>query len=143
MLSGTKKVLLVAGAFFSLGLIAWPGCATPPLPSSRKPILSRKTEDFRSLKTKPMNRSEVVARLGEPDVYYPGLRVACYRINEVTKRNLWLFLGVIPLNVEKTRGGFEVAFIKFDEQERVERFDVEIAPGRGLDAAAAKWAARK
>jgi hypothetical protein len=143
------KALLVGGAFCAVALMIWPGCATPPLPSSRKPIASRKTTDFKFLKSGQASRSEIVSKLGEPDAYFADLRVGCYRINEVTKRKLWLCLFVIPINVETIPGALEVAFIEFDEQDRAHRFAIDTGfygyPDRdqGLRNAAQKWVAIK
>ena len=103
--------------------MVWPGCTTPPIRSSRKPILSRKKEDFAFPKSPAPSRSEIVGKLGEPDAWLPELRVACYKVNEVTRRNLELFV-VIPVNVWKRPGYVDVAFIEFDESDHVRRSGV-------------------
>ncbi len=82
MRAKTKTVLVLGAVIFTIGMIVWPGCATPPLPSIRKPISSRKKEDFAFPKSSPQSRSEIVSKVGEPDEYFPDLRVACYRIND-------------------------------------------------------------
>ena len=120
MRSKTKTALLVSAVLWVVAMMVWPGCATPPLRSSRTPILSRKKEDFAFPKSPPLSRSEIVGKVGEPDAWLPELRVACYRVNEVTKRNLELFV-VIPVNVWKRPGYVDVAFIEFDESDHVRR----------------------
>ena len=101
-------------------MVVWPGCTPWPGPSSRTPILSRKKDDFAFRKPPPLSRSEVVAKVGEPDAWFPDLRVACYRVNEVTKRDMLVFV-VIPIYVEKKPGYVDVAFIEFDENDHVRR----------------------
>jgi len=139
--------LLAGGTLCALALMIWPGCATPPLPSSRKPIASRKTTDFKFLKSGQASRSEIVGKLGEPDAYFTELGVGCYRINEVTKRRLWLCLFVIPVNVETHPGALDVAFIEFDEQDRARRFAISTGfygqNREGLHIAATAWQATK
>jgi len=120
MRSKAKAALLVSAVLWVVAMMVWPGCTTPPLKSSRKPILSRKKEDFAFPKSPPPSRSEIVGKFGEPDAWLPELRVACYRVNEVTKRNLELFV-VIPVNVWKRPGYVDVAFIEFDESDHVRR----------------------
>ena len=139
-----KTALLVSAVLWVVAMMVWPGCATPPLPSSRKPILSRKKEDFAFPKSWPPSRSEIVRRLGEPDAYLPDLRVACYRVNEVTKRKLWLCLFIIPVNVEKHAGYVDIVFIEFDESDHVRRSGM--ATGNrysALTVSAEKWLASK
>ena len=120
MRSKTRTALLVSAVLWVVAMMVWPGCTTPPLQSSRKPILSRKKEDFAFPKSPAPSRSEIVGKFGEPDAWLPELRVACYRVNEVTKRNLELFV-VIPVNVWERPGYVDVAFIEFDESDHVRR----------------------
>ena len=144
MRSKTKTALLVSAVLWVVAMMVWPGCATPPLPSSRKPILSRKKEDFAFPRSWPPSRSDIVRRIGEPDAYLPNQRVACYRVNEVTKRKLWLCLGVIPINVEKLRGYVDIAFIEFDESDHVRRSGMYTAYRHAaLSDSAQKWLASK
>jgi len=125
-------------------MMVWPGCATPPLRSSRKPIQSRKKEDFAFPKYPPPTRGDIVGKVGEPDAYFPNLRVACYRVNEVTRRELWLFLGVIPINVEKLPGYVDIAFIEFDESDHVRRSGMSTEYRYdALTVSAEKWLASK
>jgi len=143
MRSKTKTALLISAGLWVVAMMVWPGCATPPLPSSRKPIQSRKKEDFNFPKSWPPSRSDIVHRLGEPDAYWPDLRVACYRVNEVTKRHLWLCLFVIPVNVDKRPGYVDVAFIEFDESDHVRRsgMDTQAYRSVALRDLAKKWLA--
>jgi hypothetical protein len=81
-----------------------------------------------------------VHRLGEPDAWLPDYRIACYRVNEVTKRNLWLCLGVIPINVSKRPGPDEIAFIEFDERDYVRRSGIGTGyRGDALSRSAQNW----
>ena len=123
MRSKTKKALLVSAILWVAAMMVWPGCVWPRIPSTRTPISSRTKEDFAFPKPPPPSRSEIVAKVGEPDAWLPELRVACYRVNEVTKRNLDLFF-LIPVYVEKHPGYVDVAFIEFDETDHVRRSGV-------------------
>ena len=144
MRTKAKTALLVSGVFWVIATMIWPGCATPPLPSSRKPISSRKPADFAFVKSTQPSRREVVERLGEPDAYFAGLRVACYRVNTVTRRKLWLFLGIIPIGVSKMPGELDIAFIEFDEHDHVRRSGLGTGyTGEGLEYAARRWMTAK
>ncbi|SRR6266540_1869169 len=144
MRSKTKTALLVSAVLWVVAMMLWPGCATPPLPSSRTPILSRKKEDFAFPKSPPPSRTEVVSKVGEPDAYLPDLRVACYRVNEVTKRKLWLCLGILPVNVERLPGYVDIAFIEFDEGDHVRRSGMSTEYRYdALTVSAEKWLAAK
>ena len=134
MRSKTKKAVLVSAVLWVVAMMVWPGCAWPPLPATRKPILSRKKEDFAFPKPPPPSRSEIVRKVGEPDAWFPELRVACYRVNEVTKRNLWLLLFVIPVDVEKNPGYVDIAFIEFDENDHVRRYGMRTEYYNNKDA---------
>jgi len=143
MRSRTKTALLVSVVLWVVAMMVWPGCTTPPGPSSRKPILSRKKKDFAFTRSKspPPSRSEIVGKVGEPDAWFPDLRIACYRVNEVTKRDLMLFF-VIPILVEKHPGYVDVAFIEFDESDHVRRSGMSTGyQAEGLYALAQKWLA--
>ncbi|HEY0455992.1 MAG TPA: hypothetical protein VGE41_06425 [Verrucomicrobiae bacterium] len=118
-----SRLFLVAAAIaLTTGSVVWPGCFSLPLPSSRKPISSLNKENFNFPKTMLPAREEVIAKVGTPDAYFPDLRVACYRINEVTRRSLEMCL-IIPLNVEKYEQK-EVAFIQFDDSDRVKLSEI-------------------
>ena len=140
----TKTALLVSAVLWVVAMMVWPGCATPPLPSSRTPILSRKKADFAFPKSPPPSRTEIVRKVGEPDAWYPDLRVACYRVNEVTRRKLWLFLFIIPVNVEKHAGYVDIVFIEFDEGDHVRRSGMSTEYRYdALTVSAEKWLAAK
>jgi hypothetical protein len=127
MHSKVKKALVLAAVCSVVAMTVWPGCVTPPLPTSRKPIAARKKQDFAFVKSRHPGRSEIVTTLGEPDVYFEDLRVACYRVNAVTRRKLWLFLGLIPIGVSRIGGQVDVAFIQFDDQDRAQQFAITTA----------------
>ena len=139
MRSKTKTALLLSVVLWIVGMMVWPGCAVVPLPSKRQPVSSRKAEDFAFPKTWPPSRSDIVRRLGEPDVYLSDLRVACYRVNEVTRRKLWLCLFVIPMNVDKRGGYVDIAFIEYDGTDHVKRSGI----GEGYRNAALRDSAKK
>ena len=65
--------------------------------------------------------------------------MACYRVNEVTKRNLELFV-VIPVNVWKRPGYVDVAFIEFDESDHVRRSGMSTEDKDAVDANFGGWA---
>jgi hypothetical protein len=120
MHSAAKKLLLLAGLVAVVGLVAWPGCIPASLPTTRTPIAARKKADFAYTDSSARTRSEVTARLGQPDAYVDDIRVACYRVNSVTKRD-GLFLVVIPLSVNKNTNDLDIGFVQFDQQDRVQR----------------------
>lgn len=133
------KLLLVAVVLFTVGLMVWPGCAFLPLPSKRTPIASRTTAPFKIRQPQQFTRAEVVARLGPPDEYFPDMRVACYRVNDVEKRKLFLLLFVIPINVMKEKA-YDIGFVEFDEQDRVRRAGIKTySAGQKLQIAAQDW----
>jgi hypothetical protein len=147
MASRAIKAFFVGGALCAAALILWPGCATPPLPSSRKPIALRKTADFKFLKSGKASRDEMTAKLGAPDAYFDDLHVACYRVNEVTKRNLYLCLFVIPVYVERNPGALDIALIEFDDHNYARRLSIRTGffgntnSTEGLLEAARDWLA--
>ena len=126
MRSKAIKALVISGMVSVIGLIVWPGCATPPLPSKRQSIMGRKTADFAFAKPARVDRAEVMRRLGAPDAYFKELSLACYRVNDVTRRNLYLCLFVVPIEVTKYPGWEEVALIKFDEHDAVRYSGIEM-----------------
>jgi hypothetical protein len=133
------RVVLAAVVLFTVGLMVWPGCALLPLPSKRTPIASRTTEPFKIRQPQRFTRPEVVARLGPPDQYYEDIRVACYRVNDVEKRKLFLLLFVIPVNVWKEKA-YDIGLVEFDEQDRVRRATVKTYPvHRTLQVVAQEW----
>lgn len=126
MRSKAIKALVISGMVSVIGLIVWPGCATPPLPSKRQSIMGRKKADFAFAKPARVDRAEVMRRLGAPDAYFEELSLVCYRVNDVTRRNLFLCLFVVPIEVTKRPGWEEVAFIKFDEHDAVRYSGIEM-----------------
>lgn len=120
----TKRLLLATAALCVLGFIIWPGCVSPPLPASRKPISSHKRADFSFGKTAHPSRSEVVAKVGEPDEYFADLRVACYKLNLINRRRLLLVFFVLPVAAPKDAEQVETAMIQFDENDRVQRMEI-------------------
>src|SRR5258705_13889062 len=124
MPSKARTALLLFATLWVIGMVVWPGCATPPLPPLRQPIDYRKKRDFAFLKSSHVSRAEMIVKVGTPDEYFSDLRIACYRINQVTARKLWLLLGVIPVQVDKSPAGVEVALIQFDEHDRAQRFGI-------------------
>lgn len=111
----TKWMGAAASVIFAIGFIVWPGCATPPLPSSRTPVAALKRADMAFAKRAHPTQSEVFSKLGKPDEYFADLRVACYKLNHVSRRRLVLLLGVLPIGVPKDNPGLEVAMFQFDE----------------------------
>jgi len=122
----TKGPLLAAGVLFAAGFIVWPGCATPPLPASRTPVSSLRRADFSFVKRGHPGKGDIVSNLGEPDEYFADLRVACYKLNPVSRRKLWLLFGVLPIGAPKDLANFEVAMIQFDDHDRMQRFAIKI-----------------
>ena len=120
------KALVISGMVSVIGLIFWPGCATPPLPAKRQSIQGRKAEDFAFAKPASVDRAEVMRRLGAPDAYFNGQSLVCYRVNDVTRRNLFLCLFVVPITVNKQPGWQEVALVQFDEHDVVRYSGIEM-----------------
>ncbi len=125
----TKRAFLAAGAFFAAGLILWPGCATPPLPASRTPISPLKRADFSFVKDTHPTRDDVIAKLGQPDEYFPDLRVACYKLNNIKRHRLVLLFGILPVGAYQDAPGIEVAMIQFDDHDREQRIQIKIYSG--------------
>lgn len=119
--------VLCGAALISISaLTIWPGCASVPYKTIRKPIGERKPQDFDFLKAGRLTRAEMIRKVGEPDDYYPDMRVACYRVNEVTRRKLVLVF-LLPLGRETEVGAADVAFVQFDEDDRAQRFGMVLA----------------
>jgi len=142
MRARTLKILIAWAVFSVAALTVWPGCISVPAPSVRKSILARKSEDYAFTKPPPPSRAEVISQVGEPDVYYADIRVAGYRINELSRRKLWLCLGVIPMGVHSISiGDFEIAFIEFDEHDRVRETGMGSTYDKDSREAAKRWLA--
>jgi hypothetical protein len=120
-----RHFLLVLGALAVAGLIIWPGCATPPLPATRKPLSNLRVTDFKFPRGSQPTRTELEAQLGKPDEFFEDVHVACYRLNKVSRRRLWLFLCVLPIAAPRDPDVIEVAFVQFDAQQRVSRVGVK------------------
>ena len=121
--SRPNTVLLAGLIVFVVGFIVWPGCAIVPLPSRRVPIDARTSAQFKFKKAEHLTRDQMIAQLGPPDEYLPDIRVACYKVNDVTRRKVFLCLFVIPLNVDKIPA-CDVAFIEFDNNDWVQRAEM-------------------
>ena len=115
-------VTFALGAFLlSAGYFVWPGCAIVPLPSKRTPIASISKSQVRNLKSRDLTRDAVEHELGKPDEYIESVSVACYRINELNRSRVMLFLCVLPVFVYADRPGTEVAFVQYDSNGKVAR----------------------
>jgi hypothetical protein len=123
----TKTAFVLAVGMWTVAAFVWPGCISAPLPNGHQPIAFRKQSDFVLPKSPQLTRSEVDSKLGKPDIYLPHLKIACYRVNEVTSRTLSLFL-VIPVGVGRSPAGYDVALIQFDQQDRVIRSGLTLQP---------------
>lgn len=121
-----QHFLLVLGVLGVAGLLIWPGCATPPLPATRTPLSNLKAADFKFPRGSQPTRTELEAQLGKPDEFFEDLNVACYPLNKVSRRRLWLFLGVLPIAAPRDPDVTEVALIQFGDQGRVRRVEVKI-----------------
>ncbi len=114
-------LLLLTGGLSVAGLVIWPGCATPPLPATRTPLSTVRASDFKFPRGSEPDRAELEARLGPPGSYFDDLNVACYPLNRVSRRRLWLFLGVLPIAAPRDPDLTEVALVQFDAQSRIWR----------------------
>ena len=112
---------LVAAALWAAGFVVWPGCATPPLPSSRTPVSNVQRSDVAFVKRSRPMKGEVIARLGKPDEEYADLRVACYHLNHLSRHRLMLFLGVVPMGTDEDSLGLEIVMFQFDDQGKMLR----------------------
>lgn len=124
----TKGAWLLAGAACTIGFVVWPGCATPPLPSSRVPLSWHQPSNFHFTKNAHPTRSEIIDKLGPPDSYFSDVRVAAYKLNVLKRKRLTLLLGILPIDVSQDADRLEVALIQFDEKDRVQRSEVIAVP---------------
>ena len=137
----SKGAFVAACVLCAAALTIWPGCATPPLPASRKPISSLKGTDFAFPKDAHLSRLDIVSKVGEPDEYFPDLRVSCYKLNRVTRRRLVLLFGVLPIAAPRDADSLEFAMIEFDEYDKMLRLVIKINtdyPG-ALRYSAKRW----
>ena len=134
-------------AFWVVGMIVWPGCVPVPLPPEHAAIAGRSKKEVVTVGKERLTRAEMMARAGRPDGWFPDLRVACYRVDAVRSRTLWLLLFVIP--VMDARDGSSVVFIEFDENDRAKRWAARRVNERWdyaekhLHADAERWLAGK
>ena len=127
--------------------MVWLGCAYLPLPARHDPVHDsvsfRTTAEFKSAKKSKLSREEMIAKLGQPDAYLSDLHIACYHVNTITKRNLVLFLLMIPLGTDYGGGGgaqFDLALLQFDQTDHVTRYKlVQQGYGESYEHAAKKW----
>jgi hypothetical protein len=126
--SKSKKAFLAAGALCAAAFIVWPGCATAPLPASRTPLSALKRADFSFEKDPRPTQDDVLTKIGPADEYFPDLHVACYKLNQVKRRRLVLMFFVLPIAWPKEPTSLEVAFVQYDDHDRVQRTDIKIVP---------------
>jgi len=112
----TLSVFLLSAGYF-----VWPGCAIVPLPSKRTPIARISKSQMRNLKSRDLTREAVEHELGKPDEYIESVSVACYRLNELNRSRVMLFLCVLPVFVYADWPGTEVAFVRYDSDRKVAR----------------------
>jgi hypothetical protein len=141
--SQARTALLVGAVLIMVGFVVWPGCATAPLPSKRTAIGTRTKSQFKIKESQHLTRAEIVERFGRPDAFVPDIRVACYRVNDVTRREMFLLFFVIPVYFSATPNSVDVAFIEFDEQDRVRRVEIETCYDRSLPELARQWFNKK
>ena len=119
MPSKTTSALLLTTLFWIASLFIWPGCYSLEK-SSRTPFRARKESNFSPSKVNQLTRTEMIAKLGEPDFYSKELNVAGYMINAINHRTVTMFL-VVPIMIQHHEGGQNVALIEFDGQDHVVR----------------------
>lgn len=136
------QALLATGALAATALVIWPGCAIVPLPQSRKPLPGRNPADVQYVRESMPTRTEVLARLGAPDAELTGSSVACYRLNEVRRRRLWLLFGVLPISAPADPVRTDLALLQFGSDDRVQRFGIltNQYTGGNLQWLAKRWA---
>lgn len=114
-----------------VGLILWPGCATPPLPATRTPLSRVRPADFRyepgSTLSRP-SRTDVEVKLGQPDEYFEDLHVAAYRLNQVKRKRLWLLFFVLPVGTSSDPDQIEVGLVEYNDTSLVRRMTVKNVP---------------
>jgi hypothetical protein len=144
MRSKAKMAFVFSAILWIIGVIVWPGCVTPTLPPTRSPIAARNKADFEFVKSSQPSREEVTIKLGEPDAYLSDLRVACYRVTTVKRREVFLVLFVIPVSIDKLPDQYDVALVEFDEHDHVKRSGLVTQLNReSFDQTARKWLASK
>ena len=103
--------------------------------------MSRTTADFKSAKKSKLSRDEMISKLGQPDADLSDLHVACYHVNSITKRDMLMFLLVIPVYEEYDETGkFDLALIQFDQTDHISGYKlVQQGNGESYEHAAKKW----
>ena len=123
-----KPVLLIFSAFFLLVLT---GCIVFPAPASGNKVASgRRIEsaDVGFVRFGDTTREEFESKIGAPWTNYTDLRVSVYWWEMVTGHWVWGFL--LPGEISISGGGVEditrmdVLFVRFDENNRVERLKI-------------------
>jgi len=117
----TERAIVLAAILGVVGLTLWPGCATPPLPPTRRAISSLKRSDFNVVKDRHSTRGDLLNSIGEPDVEFVDLRVVGYKLNRVQHREVFLCLFVIPLGVWNSVEDLEVVLVQFDDKDKALR----------------------
>ena len=98
------------------------GCVRLTTGTVRHP-LSPAFAGMRALKIGVTSRSDVTNRFGPMHAYFDDLHVGYYYLDDVTRRGLWLALGVIPVGTSSFDAR-EALFLRFDQNERIEQIDV-------------------
>jgi len=136
----SRRLLTGIGVLGTLALLIWPGCATPPLPSSRKPLSALRPADFSFKPDAPRFRRDILGQLGHPDEDHPQLGVVCYRLNQLTRRRLWLLFGVLPIAAPRDVDRLEIALLRFDQADQLQAVEVKIVTAyQPLRQAAQQW----
>lgn len=119
------KLLIAACIVSIIGFVVWPGCASVPLRPTKTPISILEPSDFAFIKANTVLRSEVHAKIGEPDEDFADLRVSAYKLNQLTRRRFWLLFGVLPFGYDYSSDwGSEIALIEFDETGHAHRIKI-------------------
>ncbi len=86
------------------------------------------------LKIGETSRGEITNRYGPMDGYFSNVHVGYYRLTDVTRRSLWLGLGIIPVGTS-TLNWTDAVFLRFDSDDRIE----EIETVSRINETAAGW----
>ena len=137
------RTSLAAGALCAAAFIIWPGCTFRPLAISRKPVSSLRPADFSFGNSAHPSRSDIVSKVGAPAEYFADLRIACYQLNRVRRRELCLLFGILPIAAPKEADRLEVAMIQFDNSDRAQRIEITIIPFYPADRNSFRYSARR